>query len=562
MGFYDVVQILFFIAVLFSLSPILGQYFYKVLETDESLVTQKIGIFERFIYRLCGISIVNQNWRSYLASVLVLNFAGFLLLFAILMTQSYLPLNPQSFPNLTWHLAFNTAISFITNTNWQSYGGESTLSQFSQMFGLGVQNFISASVGFSVLLAFARALKGHKEGHLGNFWKDLTRVTLYILLPLSIAWSALHISEGMIQTFGEPVKVATLEGEFVEIPVGPVASQVAIKQLGSNGGGYFNTNSAHPLENPTPFTNFLSTLALLLIAGASCFTFGLIVGSPKQGLVLFGVMSSLFVISLGLSLISEFQGAPISAASQLMEGKEVRFGVTNSILYSVATTAASNGSVNAMMSSLTPLAGGLAMLNMMLGEVVFGGVGSGLYGMILFAIMTVFIAGLMVGRTPEYLGKKIEAKEILWTLIGCVLPGMTILIFTAIGLFNTEVISGLSAKGPHAFSEVLYAFTSAAANNGSAFAGLTANLPTTNVMLGVAMLIGRFGVIIPVMIIAGAMIQKKSVAESIGTFRTDSFIFGFLLIMVILLVGALTFFPALALGPILEHLLMSTGILL
>lgn len=495
-----------------------------------------------------------MNWKQYAYALLSFNLLGFLFLFVIQLFQKQLPLNPQQLDNVSWALAFNTAVSFVTNTNWQSYAGETTLSYFTQLIGLTVQNFVSAATGFGVALVLIRGIRNKLSSELGNFYVDLTRSVIYILLPLSILFSVVLIGQGVVQNLSEYKTVTTVENVQQVIPQGPAASQIAIKQLGTNGGGFFNTNSAHPFENPTPFSNFLEMLAILLLPASFVYCYGKMVGSIKQGWYIYLTMFILFIVGLGISIYSEYH-----FASGVFEGKELRFGTINSLIWQNATTAASNGSVNAMHSSLSPLSILLALFNMMLGEIVFGGVGAGLYGMLIFVILTVFIAGLMVGRTPEYLGKKIEAFEVKMAIMGIIAPSFIILVFTAIACSTDVGLSSLLSKGPHGFSEMLYAFTSAGANNGSALAGLNANTNFYNIMLGIGMLVGRFGIIIPVLAIAGSLSEKKLIPVSSGTFRTDNFTFVFLLIAVILIVGALTFFPALSLGPIVEHILMITG---
>ncbi len=556
MNGYDFLQIFMALFVLVLLTPILGAFFHKSLSGKSTLLSKVAAPFEKLVYVVSGVDEKEEmDWKQYLKAILAFNLVGFLFVFFVLLFQGSLPLNPAKLPDLSWHLAFNTAVSFMTNTNWQSYAGEATMSHFSQMVALAGQNFFSAATGLSAMLVLVRAFKNNQSKKLGNFWVDINRSIIYILLPLSILWSVLLASQGVIQNLSAPVTVKTLEGKEQVIAQGPVASQIAIKQLGTNGGGFFNTNSSHPYENPTPLSNFLELLALLLIPAALTLTFGYMMNKPKEGWILFSAMMIVLVLGLTVSLWSEHQQGVYSA----MEGKEVRFGVTNSILWSTFTTAASNGSVNAMHSSLTPLAGGMAMLNMLFGEVIFGGVGCGLYGMLLYVLLTVFIAGLMVGRTPEYLGKKIEAFDIKMAVIGILAPSFVILFGVAFSLITPSVMSSLMHKGPHGFSEIFYAFTSAAANNGSAFAGLSANTPILNTLLGVAMLIGRFAVMIPVMALAGNIAGKKIMPESVGTFRTDNFLFVFLLVGVIVIVGALTFFPALSLGPIIEQIALIQG---
>lgn len=555
----DFIQIALFVGALIGLSPLLGHYMAKVFKGESHFMQPVLGWAERLIYKSIGIlPDTEQTWKSYLWSMVLFNLIGFVFLFLLLSFQGYLPLNPQNLPNVGWALAFNTTASFVTNTNWQSYGGENTLSYLSQMLGLGVQNFLSAATGFTVILALTRGISRKSTDKLGNFWADLTRSTLYVLLPLAIILAVTLVSEGTVQNFKNYTEVHTLEGATQIIPQGPAASQIAIKQLGSNGGGFFNTNSSHPYENPTPITNFLEVLAIFLIAASLPFTYGKMVGNVKQGRIIFSVMMVMFLAGLSLSLYSEYT-THIANAS-MMEGKETRLGITNSILWSVVTTCASNGSVNAMHDSLSPISGMIAMVNMMLGEVIFGGIGAGLYGMLIFVFLTVFIAGLMVGRTPEYLGKKIDAYDIKMSMIAVLAPNFVVLVFTAIAVMLPSSQASLNNAGPHGFSEMLYAFSSAAGNNGSAFAGLNANTTFFNVMIGLGMLIGRFGIIIPVMAIAGNLAQKKITPPSAGTFKTDNLLFAGLLIGVILIVGGLTFFPALSLGPIVEQLLMNSGI--
>lgn len=555
----DFIQIAIYVGLLVVLAPLLGKYMARVFTGKKHFMLPALGWLERLCYRTIGVdSNKEQDWKSYLWALLFFNLFGFIFLFVLLMCQGFLPLNPQHLPGLDPFLAFNTTASFVTNTNWQSYGGENTLSYLSQMLGLGVQNFVSAATGFTVILALIRGLSRKSTTLLGNFWVDLTRSTLYVLLPLAIILSVALVSEGTIQNFNSYTEVHTLQGATQVIPQGPAASQIAIKQLGSNGGGFFNTNSSHPFENPTPFTNLLEMLSLLLLAAALPFTYGKMVGNIKQGRIIFGVMLVLFLAGLSLSMYSEYSAHAAHAA--MMEGKETRLGLTNSILWSVSTTCASNGSVNAMHDSLSPLSGMVSMVNMMLGEVIFGGVGAGLYGILIFVFLTVFIAGLMVGRTPEYLGKKIDAYDIKMSMVAVLAPNFVVLVFSAIAVMLPSALTSLNNAGPHGFSEILYAFTSAAGNNGSAFAGLNANTPFYNTMIGLGMLIGRFGIIVPVMAIAGNLAQKKITPPSAGTFRTDNMLFAGLLITVILIVGGLTFFPALSLGPIVEHLLMNAGV--
>ncbi|MCX6154111.1 MAG: potassium-transporting ATPase subunit KdpA [Candidatus Kapabacteria bacterium] len=550
----DYLQIFIFLAALIALTKPLGLLIYRIIEHKSGS-----GIFNKIengIYRIIGVkSDTTMDWKTYLYSLLIFNALGFGFVFLIQLLQAYLPFNPQHLPNVEPILAFNTAVSFMTNTNWQSYAGETTLSYFVQMIGLTVQNFVSAATGIAVFLAISRGIRNRMNKDLGNFWVDLTRTTIFILLPLSIIVALVLISQGVVQNLNGYTELNTLEGAKQIIPTGPAASQIAIKQLGTNGGGFFNTNSAFPFENPTPFSNFLQMLALILIPSALTYTYGKIVGSTKQGWLLFSVMLTLFVVGLTVSLYSEYSMNHSIGIAGNMEGKETRFGITNSVIWSTATTDASNGSVNAMHESLMPLSGMVAVLNIMLGEIVFGGVGSGLYGMLIFVLLTVFIAGLMIGRTPEYLGKKIQAKEVQMAILAVIAPSFVILVFTALAVMIPQGLSSMQEPGAHGFMEILYAFTSAAGNNGSAFAGLNANTPFYNMMLGIGMLIGRFAIIIPVMIIAGSLSVKNITPVSAGTFSTDNALFGFLLTAIILIVGALTFLPALSLGPIVEHLL-------
>ena len=556
--FLQPAALLFLIAVF---TPILGRYLFGVFEG--SLKMPKIfSDIERKLFHYCGINPgIGMNWRKYLFSLLVFNFAGIVFLYVIQLVQGWLPLNPQGFGAVNHDLAFNTAVSFVTNTNWQAYAGETTLSYAVQMAGLTVQNFLSAATGIAVILALARGITSRLSDNLGNFWTDVVRSVLYVLLPGSVIISILLLSQGVIQNFSPYLNVTTLQGMPQTIPMGPAASQIAIKMLGTNGGGFFNSNSAHPFENPTPLSNFIEMFCILIIPAALTYTYGLKVGSRKEGWVIFGVMMFLLVAGFSVSLHSELSFNPALNSTVLLEGKEMRFGIVNSVLFSTITTGVSCGAVNAMHSSLSPLAGMVAMINIMLGEIIFGGVGSGLYGMLIFVIITVFIAGLMVGRTPEYLGKKIEALEIKMAVVAILIQSAAILILTAAASVLNSGLSSVANPGPHGFSEILYAFSSAAGNNGSAFAGLNANTPFYNILTGLAMLVGRYGVIIPVMVIAGSIAGKNISSSGAGTFMTNNFIFAVLLTGVILIVGALTFFPALCLGPIAEHILMKQGIL-
>ncbi len=561
MTLLEIAQVILYFGLLIALTPLLGGYMKRVFDGERTLLSPVLRPVEGVIYRLSGVRPdEEQTWKQYTVALILFNVLGFLALFLLQLAQGVLPLNPEGLSGVEPFLAFNTATSFMTNTNWQSYAGETTMSELTQMLGLGAQNFVSAATGITVVLALARGLARRSAATLGNFWADLMRSTLYVLLPLSLILAVVLVSQGVVQNFDAHVTATTLAGETQVLPQGPAASQIAIKQLGSNGGGFFNANSAHPYENPTPLSNFLQMFSLLFIAAALTNTYGRIVGSQRQGWVIFAAMLVLILALLGVMLAAEYATNPVVGVAGAMEGKETRFGVANSVLWASATTSASNGAVNAMHSSLSPIAGGVAMLNMMLGEVIFGGVGAGLYGMLVFVILTVFIAGLMVGRTPEYLGKKIEAREVKMATLAVLLPAASILLFTALAAVVEAGLSSRLSAGPHGFSEILYAYTSATANNGSAFAGLNANTPFYNVTLGLALWIGRFGVIVPVMAIAGSMVGKSVAPPSLGTFPTDQPLFAGMLVAVVLIVGALTFFPALSLGPIVEHFLMAAGV--
>lgn len=556
----EYLQVLLFIALLIVLTPPIGAFMANVFEGKRVLLSPILGPVESALYSLLGVRRSDEmTWQRYACALVVFNLFGFLAMLGLLLAQGALPLNPQGLPGLKFPLAFNTAVSFMTNTNWQAYSGEAAMSYLSQMAGMTVQNFLSAATGIAVLLAFARGLARRSGTTVGNFWADLVRCIVYVLLPLSLLFAVVLVGQGVVQTFSAYPTATTLEGAEQTIPLGPAASQIAIKQLGTNGGGFFGVNSAHPFENPTPFSNFLQLLALLLLPAALTYTFGQLVGDQRQGWCLFAAMMALFLGGFALSWWAESQPNPITAVPINMEGKEQRLGVMNSVLWSTATTAASNGSVNAMHDSLSPLAGLVAMLNIMLGEVIFGGVGAGLYGMLTYVLLTVFVAGLMVGRTPEYLGKKIESREIWLAVIALLVPSALILGGAAIACTNPSALSSLANAGPHGLSEILYAFASAAGNNGSAFAGLTVDTPFYNFALGVCMLVGRFVVIIPALAIAGGLVSKNIAPPSSGTFPTNSPTFVVLLVGIILIVGALTFLPTLTLGPIVEHLLMLQG---
>lgn len=556
----DYLQIFLFLGLLILVTPLLGRFMAQVFEGEKHLLSTPLGWLEKLTYKAAGLRDQNEmNWKQYALAFFWFHIFGFLIVLLAQMFQEHLPLNPQALPNVSWHSAFNTAVSFITNTNWQGYAGETTMSYFTQMVALSVQNFLSAAAGIVVAIALTRGVARKNTSFIGNFWVDLTRATVYILLPISFVYALFLVSQGVVQNFSAYLEVTTLEGVKQLIAMGPAASQIAIKMLGTNGGGFFNANAAHPFENPTALSNFIQMLSIFLIPAALTYTYGTITKDRKHGWVIFGTMMALFVALTSASLVAEYSTNPTFSRSAMMEGKETRFGVMNTILFSTITTSASCGAVNAMHSSLSPLSGGVTMVNMMLGEIVFGGVGAGLYGMLLFVLMTVFIAGLMVGRTPEYLGKKIEVKEMTMVIIAILAPCAAILLGTALSSVLPMGLSSLTNKGPHGFSEILYAFTSSAANNGSAFAGLSANTPYYNLMLSAAMLIGRFFIIFPLFAVAGSLAQKKYSPPSKGTFQTDTVLFSVLLIGVILIVGALTFLPSLALGPIVEHFIMQNA---
>lgn len=584
----SLLQVAFFMAILFILIKPIGWYMTQVYQGN----IKGWQFFERPLLRWSGIDSHSQmTWREYILAILIFNGLGIIVLMLLQCFQAILPLNPLHLPNVPLALAFNTAVSFVTNTNWQTYSPESTMSYFTQMVGLTVQNFVSAGTGMAILVALTRALVSCEKRAIGNFWVDLTRSTLFILLPFACLWTVLLVHQGVIQNFKQPVQTSFLQTAHalrtgdnlivrdqqgqpvtqVQIPQGPVASQIAIKQLGSNGGGYYNANSAHPYENPTPLSNFYEMLALVLLPAALCYTFGSLVQQPRQGWLLCGVMFAILIPLTALTIHEEQVGNPAFSHLNInmessatypagnMEGKESRFGITNSALWAVATTASSNGSVNSMHDSFTPLGGLIPLILMDLGEVVFGGLGSGLYGMIMFVIIAVFIAGLMVGRTPEYLGKKIEPFEMKMAIVVVLLPPLLILLSTAIDVLLPSVLATRTNSGAHGLTEIFYAFSSMANNNGSAFSGLNANTPFLNILGGIIMLFGRFGIIVPVLAVAGSLAAKKTIPESSGTLPTHTLLFGVLLIFVIVLLGALTFLPTMALGPIAEHLTMGAN---
>jgi K+-transporting ATPase ATPase A chain len=554
---HDVLSLILYFVLLLLLAWPLGKLIASVFQGQIPGFLKWLTPLEKLCLKVAGIKPVGQKAKSYLKDLLLFNLAGFVILFLILLSQGYLPFNPENYSGLSWHLAFNTAASFMTNTNWQAYSGEAALSNFSQMLGLTTQNFVSAATGLALVAVLARGLSQRLDAKVGNFGEDLVRGVVYILLPLSVIAAFLLISQGVVQSLAAFSSAHTIEGALQVLPNGPAASQIAIKQLGTNGGGFFGINSAHPFENPTPFSNLIQVLSLLLIPVAQVFAFGKMLNRPKEGVAILLSMFLLLLPLLTLALWSEHQGIPGLGAA--MEGKEVRFGVTESVLWGVSTTAASNGSVNAMHSSFTPLSGLVFIFQMLTGEVVFGGAGAGLYGMALYAIITLFLAGLMVGRSPEWLGKKIEAYEVKLALLALLVPCALVLVGVSLGVTMPWGLETLAHKGPHGLSELLYGFASTVGNNGSAFGGLTASGPILNTIFGLCMLIGRFVVIIPIVLIAGNLGSKKTTPLSNGTFPTDGFLFTFLLAGVVLVFGALTFFPVLALGPIAEHLLMIAG---
>lgn len=565
MNIADIFQIIFFFGVLLLLVWPLGNYLAKVYTGEKTFLDMVLKPLEKLVYNISGLEQDKEmNWREYFLTLIVFNLVGIAFLFLLQFAQGLLPFNPQHFPKLSWDLAFNTAVSFVTNTNWQAYSGESTMSYLTQMLGLTVQNFFSAATGLTVVIALIRGLTRKNSQFIGNFWVDLVRSVLWILMPLSLVLSLILVSQGVIQNLSPYLTAHTLEGAKQIIAMGPVASQEAIKELGTNGGGFFNANSAHPFENPTPLTNFLEMLAIMLFPLALPVTLGKMAGDMRQGRVILMAMLILFSLGFVSCYLSELTGNPqiqtlgISGSSAL-EGKEIRFGIVNSALFASATTATSCGAVNTMHDSLTPLGGLVTLLFIMLGELCPGGVGSGLYGMLIFVIITVFIIGLMVGRTPEYLGKKIESREMKMATLAILIPAALILLNSALAAITPAGLAGLSNSGPHGLSEMIYAFSSGAGNNGSAFAGLSANNVFYNLLLALAMFIGRFGIILPVLAIAGSMAEKKIIPPSPGTFPTTGNLFGILLVLIVLVVGALTFFPVLALGPIVENLLMWSG---
>jgi potassium-transporting ATPase potassium-binding subunit len=557
-------QIVLYCAIIIALTPVLGSYMTRVFNGGRTWLSPVLRPLETLLYRSAGIDATReQHWLTYTVAMLLFHAAGFVALYALMRLQAALPFNPAEQSNVAPDLAFNTAVSFITNTNWQNYGGESTMSYLVQMLGLTHQNFLSAATGIVLAVALIRGFTRTSAKTVGNFWVDLTRCTLYVLLPICIPYALFLVWLGIPQTLGAYVDATTLEGAKQTIAVGPVASQVAIKMLGTNGGGFFNANAAHPFENPSALSNFVQMISIFAIGAGLTNVFGRMVGNQRQGWALLAAMGVLFLAGVAVTYWAEAAGTntlnALGLAGGNMEGKEVRFGIIASALFAVITTAASCGAVNAMHDSFTALGGMIPLINMQLGEIIIGGVGAGLYGMLLFTVLAVFVAGLMVGRTPEYVGKKIEAKEVKMAMLAILILPLMYLGWTAVAVVYPPAAASMANAGPHGFSEVLYAYTSQTANNGSAFAGLTGNTPFYNLTGAISMLIGRFWMIIPAMAIAGSLAQKKVVAASGGTFPTTSGLFVGLLVGVILIVGGLTFFPALALGPIVEHLAMQAG---
>jgi K+-transporting ATPase ATPase A chain len=559
------ILIIIILVVVTLLAAVIGGYMARVFDGRRTLLSPLLSPLEHLLYRICGIEGGREmSWKSYAKALLVFNILGFLALFSLQELQGRLFFNPQSLGAVRWDTAANAAISFVTNTNWQSYSGEQTMSYLTQMMGMTVQNFLSAGVGLAASIALIRGIVRRDSASIGNFWVDLTRSVLYVLLPLALIWALLLASQGVVQTLGPYVSAETLEGREQIIAVGPAASQIAIKQLGSNGGGFFNANSAHPLENPTPFSNFLEMLAILLLPASLPFAFGSMLNDRRLGWALYAAMLVLFLLGLAASEWAELSGSPLLTQLGIengtnMEGKEMRFSLFEAVLWAVSTTATSNGSVDAMHDSMMPLAGLVLLFNMIVGEVIFGGIGVGLMGIIFYAVLTMFIAGLMIGRSPELLGKKLEPFEMKMATIALLLPSVAILAFAGVAISLPIGLSSLNNAGPHGLSEILYAFASACGNNGSAFAGLNANTVFYNLALAAGMLIGRFATIIPALAIAGSLAQKKAVPPSSGTFPFASILFVIMLIGVIIIVGALTFFPALVLGPALEHWMVQAG---
>jgi K+-transporting ATPase ATPase A chain len=593
MNMYEWLQTVLFFVVLLALIKPFGTFMAKVYQGERTFLSPVLAPCESLVYRICGVDMDEEmGWKRYAGAMLLFNLVLFVALFAMLLFQHLLPLNPQKFPAFSWSLALNTAISFVTNTNWQAYSGEATASYFTQMVGLAVHNFVSAATGMAIVIALIRGFVRRKTSMLGNFWVDITRGILYILLPLSLVAALVLVSQGVIQNFspyktvplvqstsydkpkldakGNPVKDAkgnpvsvSITVKEVTVPMGPVASQEAIKEFGTNGGGFFNANSAHPYENPTPLSHYVEILLILLIPGSLTYTFGLMVGNTRQGWTLLGVMLLVLIASFGVLQGVESSGNPLVAKLGVhgpnLEGKELRFSMAGTCLFEVATTGTSCGAVAAMHDSLTPIGGMIPLSLILLGEIIFGGVGSGLYTMLAFAVIAVFVAGLMIGRTPEYLGKKIEVREMWMSILTILTAGIMVLILSGIAMIMPSAVSSMANPGAHGLSEVLYAFASMANNNGSAFAGLSANVNFYNILGALAMTLGRYVPAVAVLAMAGSLAEKKYVPPSLGTLPTDKAPFAFWLALVILIVGALTFFPALCLGPIVEHLTMLGG---
>jgi K+-transporting ATPase ATPase A chain len=561
----DLFLTLVFLGVLTLFAAPLGEFMARVFSGKHTFLIWVVGPAERVFYRVFGVDEKEEmSWKTYAFSLVIFNTIGVGVLLILQLMQGLLPLNPQNFDGVRWDTALNTAISFATNTNWQAYGGELTMSYLTQMAGLTVQNFLSAGVGLASVVAFMRGFIRKSADTIGNFWVDLTRSILFILLPLAIIWAFVLVSQGVVQTLSPSITVETLEGQRQTIALGPAASQVAIKQIGTNGGGFFSANSAHPLESPTPLTDLMEVFGLMIIPAALPFAFGAMLRKRKQGWAIYTSMMILFLIGLAVILWAEFQGNPILEKIGIlngvnMEGKEVRFGVIHSILFAQSTTAVASGAVNSMHDSLMPLSGLVLIFNMAIGEVIFGGIGVGLIGMIIYAILTMFLAGLMIGRTPEFIGKKLEPYEMIMSVVAILCPAIAMLLMASIAISTRVGLSSLSNAGPHGLSEILYAYASTANNNGSAFAGLDANTLFYNLTTSLAMLVGRFSTILPALAIAGSLAKKQVIPVSVGTFPTTNMLFVMMLVGVVIIVGALTFFPALTLGPLLEHLLVQIG---
>ncbi len=553
------------LVVLMVLAEPTGRYIANVFSGNRTLLSPLLQPVERGLYRICGVDELREmSWKSYATALLIFNALGLMAVFGLQEVQLLLPLNPQALGPVRWDTALNTAVSFATNTNWQSYSGEQTMSYLTQMLGLTVQNFLSAAIGIAVAMAVIRGFIRKNTATIGNFWVDLTRSVLYLLLPLAIIWALIFASQGVVQTLGPYVNAQTLDGGVQTIAVGPTASQDSIKFLGTNGGGFFNANSAHPFENPTPLTDFLQVLGMLLIAASLPFALGHIINNPRQGRAIFAAMLVLYLMGLSFALWSESQGNPLLeklgiAGGANMEGKETRFGIIPSVLFAESTTVTSDGGVDSMHDSMMPLTGLVFLFNMAIGEVIFGGVGVGLIGMLFYAIMTMFLAGLMIGRTPEIFGKKLEPFEMIMAVIGMLAPAVMVLILAGIAIILPAGLSSLNNAGPHGLSEILYAFASACGNNGSAFAGLNANTVFYNLATALGMIVGRFATILPALAMAGSLAQKRIVPASVATLPIASPLFVIMLAGTVIIVGALTFFPVFVLGPVLEHLLMQAG---